>query len=114
MPPGAVRVFSEADWNTASVEAVSAKGRDAEVADKYCASKTLAERAAWDFVREHRAAGEIGWDLVTLIPPYVLGPSLNEVGGPEGLNGSMGQWYETVVKGSFSDEVLANGGYVWH
>ena len=42
--------YTEADWNEASPRAVEELGAKASPADKYLASKTLAERAAWSFV----------------------------------------------------------------
>jgi dihydroflavonol-4-reductase len=56
------RVFTEADWNTeASLTHQS-----------YNYSKTMAERAAWDFVESERPA----FDLVSVNPTVVIGPSL--------------------------------------
>jgi hypothetical protein len=37
----------------------------------YMASKTLAEKAAWEFVAAHKS--EISWDLVAINPPYIFG-----------------------------------------
>lgn len=37
--------------------------------------QTLAERAAWEFVEKEKPQ----WDLVTLCPPFVLGPILHQV-----------------------------------
>ncbi|MFC9428376.1 SDR family oxidoreductase [Streptomyces sp. NPDC056987] len=53
------RVFTEADWS------------DPGKAGPYAKSKTLAERAAWDFARES------GLELVVLNPCTILGPMLN-------------------------------------
>lgn len=50
------RVRTEADWS------------DVDSIPAYAKSKTLAERAAWDF------AGESGLELVVLNPGFVLGP----------------------------------------
>jgi nucleoside-diphosphate-sugar epimerase len=61
------RVFTERDWNDGAVEAVKTKG----VVAAYLASKTLAERAAWEFVAAHKS--EISWDLVALNPPFIFG-----------------------------------------
>jgi nucleoside-diphosphate-sugar epimerase len=65
------RVFDETNWNNAAVEAVKAKGSAAGPILIYLASKTLAERAAWDFVAAHKS--EISWDLVAINPPYIFG-----------------------------------------
>lgn len=43
--------------------------------DAYAKSKTLAERAAWEFIRGPENTG--GMELVALNPPYVQGPLLD-------------------------------------
>jgi dihydroflavonol-4-reductase len=58
-PPG--RALTEADWNEKSSLA----------RNPYYFSKAQAERAAWDFVKEHKA----GFDLVVINPALVAGPS---------------------------------------
>ncbi|TFY67701.1 hypothetical protein EVJ58_g1468 [Rhodofomes roseus] len=62
------RTFTEEDWNDASLAEVRARGPAASITDKYCASKVLAERAAWEFVEKNRREGKIGWDLVVICP----------------------------------------------
>lgn len=74
--------FTEADWNQQSIDAVEKEGADAWRMHWYRASKTLAERTAWKYVEEHKPA----WDLVTICPPYVLGPIIHEAATPESLN----------------------------
>ncbi|KZT02568.1 NAD-P-binding protein [Laetiporus sulphureus 93-53] len=105
------RTFSELDWNDAAVNEVREKGRGASPAAKYRASKTLAERAAWEFVEKDK--GAIGWDLVVLNPPYVFGPVIQEVGAPEALNGSMLDWFDSVLKGSLDAKQLSTIGWPW-
>lgn len=65
------RNFDETNWNNAAVEAVKSKGSAAGPVMIYLASKTLAERAAWEFVAAHKA--EIAWDLAVINPPMVFG-----------------------------------------
>ena len=55
----AERVFTASDWT------------DAERADEYPKSKTLAERKAWEL------ASELGLELTTINPSYVIGPLLS-------------------------------------
>ena len=55
-------VFTEADWTVLDGPGVDAYGK----------SKTLAERAAWDFVATEGA----GLQLATLLPVAVMGPAL--------------------------------------
>jgi nucleoside-diphosphate-sugar epimerase len=57
------RTYTEADWTDADRADISA----------YVASKTLAELAAWDFVRATGGAPE----LVVLNPGFVQGPALD-------------------------------------
>jgi nucleoside-diphosphate-sugar epimerase len=57
------RTYTEADWTDPARPDISA----------YVVSKTLAERAAWDFVRETPGAPE----LSVINPAFVLGPALD-------------------------------------
>ena len=72
-PTAVPRVFTESDWNNADVEAVKTKGSAAGPVVMYMASKTLAEKAAWEFIAAHKS--EISWDLVAINPPYIFGAS---------------------------------------
>ncbi|KAI0262294.1 D-lactaldehyde dehydrogenase [Gloeopeniophorella convolvens] len=87
--------FSENDWNDDAVERVKAHGKDAGAFHIYGASKTLAERAAWDFVAAHKS--EISWDLVTINPPYIFGPSLTPAPGVDDINTSQRLVYDTLT-----------------
>ena len=60
--PDSMKVFTEKDWNT-----MSSLDRN-----PYHYSKTLAERAAWDFIMRKRPI----FDLVAINPFMVIGPSL--------------------------------------
>jgi dihydroflavonol-4-reductase len=56
------RVYTEADWNEKS----------SLTRNPYYYSKTLAERAAWDFVAEETPS----FDLIVINPTGVIGPSI--------------------------------------
>ncbi|KAH6904335.1 D-lactaldehyde dehydrogenase [Coprinopsis sp. MPI-PUGE-AT-0042] len=88
-------VFTENDWNDAAVKNVEEKGVDAGGMAVYQASKTLAERAAWDLWKENK--DQLNWDITTLCPPFVFGPPIHEVSSLETLNASMKIWWNTVV-----------------
>jgi nucleoside-diphosphate-sugar epimerase len=60
------RTFTEADWTDTDNPAVSA----------YPVSKTLAERAAWEFAKSH-----VGFELSTINPGFILGPLLDTDAG---------------------------------
>lgn len=68
------RLFSENTWNEAAVEAVKTKA-SVPAPIIYFASKTLAEKAAWDFVAAHKS--EISWDLAVMNPSLILGVRLS-------------------------------------
>lgn len=59
--------YTEKDWNPTTYEAAKATG-DGGLA--YCASKTFAERAAWDFVEQAKPP----FTVATVNPPMVYGP----------------------------------------
>lgn len=106
----APRTFTEADWSEDSVKEVETKSTAASPAATYRASKTLAERAAWQFVESNK--GKVGFDVVTLNPPYVRGPVLHDVSRSKDLNTSMLEWYSIVVKGIKTPEQLVKERYV--
>jgi nucleoside-diphosphate-sugar epimerase len=69
------RAFNESNWNNLAVEVVKTKGSAAGSVTIYLASKTLAEKAAWEFVAAHKS--EISWDLVAINPPFIFGVRLS-------------------------------------
>lgn len=90
--------FSEDDWNDQAISIVEEKGSAADSPSKYRASKTLAERAAWKVAELHKDGG---FELTTICPPFVYGPPIHEInGGAEGLNQSLKDWFNIVLKGT--------------
>ncbi|RMZ75316.1 hypothetical protein DV737_g5347, partial [Chaetothyriales sp. CBS 132003] len=80
-------IYTADDWDPVTPEQAAQNGYYG-----YFASKTFAERAAWEMWKEAKAKGEITWDLVTLCPPMIYGPPYHEVHkdkGVEGLNTSL-------------------------
>lgn len=55
---------NQTDWNLSAPKALEKS--DATSIQKYYASKTLAEQAAWDFVKDKE------FDLVTILPTVVM------------------------------------------
>ncbi|TEB26430.1 D-lactaldehyde dehydrogenase [Coprinellus micaceus] len=101
--------FSEADWNDAAIRAVQGGSTNPFVV--YAASKTLAEKAAWEFHNTHKPA----WDIATLNPPFVYGPTLLPAKTPAEIGGTQGIWYGTVIAtGNKDKEQLGEkNGYAW-
>ena len=93
--------FSEEDWNEDSIVEIKEKGKDASPIAKYRASKTLAERTAWEWYEANKAT--LPWDLVVLLPVWVFGPPVNPVMALSDLAPSMRIWYSNVVKAQSSD-----------
>ncbi|KAF9561492.1 D-lactaldehyde dehydrogenase [Agrocybe pediades] len=105
-PPPKPTVFSEKDWNVTSTREVEEQGNKTAPMTIYRASKTLAEKGAWEFVEQHKS--EIKWDLSVINPPFVFGPAIHEVKSLSSLNTSLQTWYDTVVVDSpKSKEALA-------
>lgn len=76
--------FTEADWNESDPKQSDAEGNAQNPLNAYRASKTKAENAAWQFVE----ANSPSFDLVTINPPLVLGPIIQQCNGPQSLNTS--------------------------
>lgn len=100
--------YDESAWNETSLDEVKRLGASASRMGKYRASKTLAERAAWEWYEERK--GTLVWDLVVLVPVFIFGPPPYPVSGIEDLNPSLKLWYNNVVAGNMSSEDLATVG----
>ncbi|KAF9560631.1 NAD-P-binding protein [Agrocybe pediades] len=94
-------IFDEDDWADEFVDTLKREGRKASEQVKYFASKTLAERAVFTFYDAHKS--QINWDVATVLPPVVLGPTLQDVKKSSDLTGSPNLWYQKVVKDQDDD-----------
>lgn len=90
----AVGGMTEDDWNQGVVDLVEAQGIKAHPGVKYAASKVLAERAAWDFVKQN--TGKISFDVVILLPAWIWGPMIHEGTDAGSINGSNNYLLHTV------------------
>ncbi|KAF9647543.1 NAD(P)-binding protein [Thelephora ganbajun] len=110
--PNPGKVYTEEDWNDVAIKAVEEHGKAASGDEKYSASKMRAEKAAWDWYNTNKASVE--WDLTTINPPFIFGPTLHEVDKLENLNTSSQLWYEQVVKNTSNSPDLGKsvGSYV--
>lgn len=61
----------------------------------YRVSKTIAERAAWEFVKANR--DKVAFELTTLLPVYVFGPQFSEEDAVGGLNYSNRQIQDLLL-----------------
>ncbi|KAI0056652.1 D-lactaldehyde dehydrogenase [Artomyces pyxidatus] len=103
--------YDESSWNNPAIQKVKELGAAAGPGPIYLASKTLAEKAAWEFVEKNKSS--ISWDLVTLNPPYVYGPPIHEVTSLKELNTSMDGFYKAVVEGAQDAAALASNSGSW-
>ena len=71
------------------------------LSDRDCtgASKTLAERVAWELIEKHNPT----WDLAVLNPPYIWGPPLHEVHSADKLNTSQKRLFD-ILTGAWPEE----------
>ncbi|KAL2831022.1 hypothetical protein BJY01DRAFT_254398 [Aspergillus pseudoustus] len=75
---GGGKTYTSHDWNPVTVEQINAENPRLA----YWASKTLAERAAWDFMKQAAPA----FDIAVLNPPMVHGPLRHSVKSIKELN----------------------------
>ncbi|PPQ68868.1 hypothetical protein CVT24_007677 [Panaeolus cyanescens] len=103
-----VQNWDESNWGDVWAEKTKALGENSPFMIKYRASKTLAERAAWKLYEDNK--DNIGWDLVALNPPFILGGSHMEAFKPENLTSSLsGLYFNSFDK--VNAVKLANGAF---
>ncbi|KAH8802452.1 hypothetical protein F5884DRAFT_471759 [Xylogone sp. PMI_703] len=73
--------YTEKDFNPATYKE-AAESKDGGFS--YCASKALAEKAAWDWIAEHKPQ----FGLTVICPPWIFGPSINPIKNLDRLNES--------------------------
>lgn len=95
--------YSEVDWNP-----VTADEAESDPATGYRASKTFAEKAAWDFVQNEKP----NFSLATMCPPLVLGPIVHYLNSLDALNTS-NQRTRDCMLGKWKEEIPATGTFIW-
>lgn len=84
-------VYSEKDFNPATYD----EGKNGNAVFAYCASKTLAEKAAWNFVEEKKPR----FTVSVINPPVIYGPNHHYIDNLSDLNTSSGMFY-SLMNGS--------------
>jgi nucleoside-diphosphate-sugar epimerase len=92
------KVYSSADWDPVTEDDLQAE--DLRIA--YWASKTFAERGAWDFVKEKTP----NFELVVLNPPMVYGPVRNTVRSIQELGTSNNLVYTQFLAGTSKSSAI--------
>lgn len=93
--------FSEKSWNPVTEEDMHKNPTTA-----YRVSKTLAEKAAWGFVKD--PANNAKFDLATVNPPMVFGPVVHYLASLESINTSNERIVQ-LVQGKWKDGIAATG-----
>ncbi|RVX70233.1 hypothetical protein B0A52_05566 [Exophiala mesophila] len=95
--------YTEQDWNPITLEQASES-----VANGYRASKTFAEKAAWEFLQQEKPS----FSLTTLCPPQVLGPVISHLSSLDSLNTS-NQVIRDLIQGKFKHKIPPNATFTW-
>lgn len=95
--------YSEEDWNPIKKEQAIEN-----VSNGYRASKTFAERAAWDFVEKEKP----NFTIATMCPPQVIGPVIHHLSSLDSLNTS-NQIIRDMIQGKTKDKIPPNGTFTW-
>lgn len=98
------KVFSEQDWNPNTYE----DGITGPPSTSYRVSKTLAERAAWDFVANEKP----NFDIATICPPLVFGPVIHHLNNLESINTSNARFVD-LIQGKWKEEIAPTGVHFW-
>ncbi|MCJ1306628.1 methylglyoxal reductase (NADPH-dependent) gre2 [Agyrium rufum] len=101
MAPG--YVYSEKDWNPVTMEQALQNPSNG-----YRASKTFAEKAAWEFVEKEKP----NFSLATCNPPLVLGPVVHYLNSLEAVNTS-NQRIRDIMSGKQKDGISPTGVFLW-
>ncbi|KAL9112976.1 MAG: hypothetical protein Q9227_002841 [Pyrenula ochraceoflavens] len=96
--------YSESIWNPVTFE--QAATGDAPTA--YRGSKTLAEKAAWDFVEKEKP----NFSISTLNPPLVLGPIVHYLNSLEAINTSNAR-VRDMIQGKCKEQLPPTGTFIW-
>jgi nucleoside-diphosphate-sugar epimerase len=98
------KTYSEADWNPITMEEATKSP-----VHGYRASKTLSEKAAWEFLEKEKP----NFTLATICPPLVLGPIVHYLNSLSALNTS-NQRILSLINGSYLKDGLPDTGtYLW-
>ncbi|KAI7358497.1 NAD(P)-binding protein [Hortaea werneckii] len=95
--------YTETDWNP-----ITQQQAIENPANGYRASKTFAERAAWEFLEKEKP----NFSIATMCPPLVLGPIVHYLNSLDALNTS-NQRVRDIMMGKAKDEIPPTGTYIW-
>jgi nucleoside-diphosphate-sugar epimerase len=95
--------YSEENWNPVTMEEALEDPLTA-----YRASKTFAEKAAWDFVKKENP----NFELATVCPPLVLGPVVHYLNSLDAINTSNAR-IRDIMQGKMKNTLAPTGTFIW-
>lgn len=95
--------YSEADWNP-----LTQKEALENPVNGYRASKTFAEKAAWEFLEKEKP----NWTLATMNPPMVFGPVVHYLNSLDAMNTS-NERFRNIIQGKAKEEIPPTGMHIW-
>ncbi|PYH99623.1 NAD(P)-binding protein [Aspergillus ellipticus CBS 707.79] len=95
-------VYSEKNWNPVTWE------EGLQPSHTYRASKTFAEKAAWEFVEKEKP----NFNIATVNPPLVFGPVVHYLNSLDSINTS-NQRISNLIQGKYKDGVPPTGAFLW-
>ncbi|KAI1001458.1 Ketoreductase [Podosphaera aphanis] len=95
--------YSEKDWNSVTNEQAVQNPNYG-----YRASKTFAERAAWDYMQKESP----NFSLATVNPPLIFGPVINHLDSLDKLNTS-NQRIGDLISGKYKSKIPETGVWIW-
>lgn len=95
--------YTERDWNPITLEQASE-----DIPNGYRASKTFAEKAAWEFMQQEKPS----FTLTTLCPPQVFGPVISHLDSLDSLNTS-NKVIRDLTQGKFKPKIPPNATFYW-
>ncbi|RMY67241.1 hypothetical protein D0863_07923 [Hortaea werneckii] len=95
--------YTETDWNP-----ITQQQAIENPANGYRASKTFAERAAWEFLEKEKP----NFSIATMCPPLVLGPIVHYLNSLDALNTS-NQRVRDIMMGKAKEEIPPTGTFIW-
>lgn len=101
------KIYTEDDWNPITYAEGASNTGSPFIA--YRASKTHAERAAWDFLANERPH----FNLVTLCPPAIYGPLKHSIASVADLNETTGRIYAGYVNAKKDAPLPPDGVYMY-
>ncbi|KAJ5133436.1 uncharacterized protein N7443_004934 [Penicillium atrosanguineum] len=96
------RVYSEENWNPVTWEEAM------DPSNVYRASKTFAEKAAWDFIKKEKP----DFDITTINPPLVFGPIVHYLNSLDAINTS-NQRMRNIIQGQMKEKIAPSGVFLW-